>query len=80
MGPMVSLIKRLHSIINKNLHLLDNGVTRCTAINKEEVLVIKSSVGESLGIVESLIESDNSGNLVVTKVREIELRSMERIS
>ena len=77
MGPMVSLIKRIHCTCHDSL---DNGVTRCATINKEEVLVVKSSVTESLSIIESLIESDNSGDLVVTKVREIELWGMEWVS
>lgn len=42
--------------------------------------MIVASVGEPLGIIESLVETDNGGDLVMTKVREVELGGVERIS
>ena len=42
--------------------------------------MIIASVGEPLGVVESLVETDDGGDLVMTKVREVELGGVERIS
>ena len=42
--------------------------------------MVVASVGEPLGVIESLVETDDGGDLVMTKVREVELGGVERIS
>lgn len=74
----ISSVKRY--LINYIAGVPDDGISRCATIHKKQVLVLKTSIGEPLGFVHSLVQSDYSGYIVPSEVREIELGSMKRIA
>lgn len=61
-------------------HILHDGVAGGAPVHKKQVFVVVASVSEPLGVVESLVETDDGGDLVMTKVWEVELGGVERIS
>lgn len=50
------------------------------AVHKEQVIVVKASICEALGIIDLLVEADDGGDVVLTKVWEVSLGGMEGIA
>lgn len=50
------------------------------AIHKEQVIVVKASICETLGVVDLLVETDDGGDIVLAEVWEVGLGGMERIT
>lgn len=59
--------------------LPDNGVVGCTPIYKEQIVMLKPCLCETPGIIHFLIESDDSSNVVLPEVRDVGLRSVQRV-
>lgn len=59
--------------------LPDNGVIWCTPIHKEQIMMFKARVCKTSGIIHLLVETDDSGDVVFPKVRNVGLRSVQRI-
>lgn len=57
--------------------LPDDGVVGRAAVHKEEVVVLEARLCEAPGVVHLLVESDNSGDVVLPEVRDVGLRSMQ---
>ena len=58
----------------------DDAVTGCGAVDKEEVSVLKASVGELAGVVHALVEPHNGGDVVRPEVGEIVLRGVQWVT
>lgn len=50
------------------------------AVHEEQVIVVKASICEALGIIDLLVEADDGGDVVLTEVWEVSLRGVERIA
>lgn len=59
--------------------LPDNGVVRCAPIHKEQVMMLKARICKAPGIIHLLVETDDSGDVVIPEVRNVGLGSMQRI-
>ena len=59
--------------------LPDNGVIRCTPIHKEQIVMLKPRLRETPGIVHLLVKSHNSGDVMIPEVRDVGLRSVQRV-
>lgn len=55
-------------------------VAGCAAIHEEKVVMVEAGVREALGIVDLLIEADDSGDIVLAKIGEISLGGVERVA
>lgn len=55
-------------------------ITGCAAIHEEQVIVVEAGICEALGVVDLLVEADDSGDVVLAEVWEVSLRGMERIA
>ena len=64
------------SILRYREELLNDCVTGCAAVNKEQIVVIESSICESPGIVDLLVEPDYRRDVVLPEVREVRLGGM----
>ncbi len=51
--------------------LPNNGITRDTAINKKQIVVVEAGIGESFGIVHSFVESDDGISIVLPEILKI---------
>lgn len=60
--------------------LPDDGVVWCTPVHKEQIVMLKPNLCETPGIIHFLIESDDSSNVMLREVRDVGLRSMQRVS
>lgn len=59
--------------------LPDNSVVWCTPIHKEQVMMFKARVCKTPCIIHLLVEADDSCDVMFPKVRNVGLRSVERI-
>ena len=59
---------------------LQYGITRCTAISEEQIMVFKASICKPSAVVDLLVEAYNAGDIVLPKVREIGFWCMERVT
>lgn len=59
--------------------LPDNGIVRCTPVHKEQIVVLKARFRETPGIVHLLVESDDSGDVMIPEVWDVGLRSVQRV-
>lgn len=55
-------------------------VTRCAAVWEEKLVVVEACVSEAFGIVDFLVQTDDSGHVVFSEVREVSLRGMQRVT
>lgn len=55
-------------------------VARRAAVHKEQVIVVEAGVGETLAVVDLLVQTDDGGHVVLPEVREVSLRGMERVT
>lgn len=60
--------------------LPDDGVGRCTPVHKEQIVMLKARVCETPGIVHLLVESDDSGDVMIPEVWDVGLRSVQRVA
>ena len=66
--------------MDRQIDVPNDGITWSAPIHKEEVLVVKPAISEPPSFVEPLAEPDNGGHMVSSEVREVELRSVERVA
>lgn len=59
--------------------LPDDGVVWCTPVHKEQVLMLKARLCETPGIIHLLVESDDSGDVMIPEVWDVGLRSVQRV-
>ncbi len=64
------------SILRYREELLNDCVTGYAAVNKEQIVVIKSSVRESPCVIDLLVEPDYRRDAVLPEVREVCLGGM----
>lgn len=57
--------------------LPDDGVVWCTPIHKEQIVVLKPRLCETPGIIHLLIEPDDSGDVMISEVWDVGLRSVQ---
>lgn len=55
-------------------------VTGRAAVQEEEVVVVKAGVGETFGVIDLLVETDDSGHVVFPEVGEVRLRGVEGVT
>lgn len=55
-------------------------VTGRAAIQEEEVVVMETSVGETFGIVDLLVQPNDGADVVFPEVREVGFRSMQGVT
>lgn len=67
------------SILTNVEELPDDGVIRCTPVHKEQIVMLKPRLRETPGIVHLLIESHDSGDVMIPEVWDVGLRSVQRV-
>ena len=50
---------------------LQDGVGGCRAVDEEEILVLEAGVGESLAIVDLLVQPHNASDIVKPEIGEV---------
>ncbi len=58
---------------------LQDIVTRCAAIDKEEIMVFEPRIYETPCVIDLLVEPHNVCDVVFPKIRKVGLGGMERI-
>lgn len=59
--------------------LPDDGIVWRAPVHKEEVVVLEARLCEAPGVVHLLVESDNGRDVVLPEVRDVGLRSVQRV-
>lgn len=59
--------------------LPDDGVIGCAPVHEEQVMVFKAGVRKTASVVHLLVEPDDGGDVVLPEVRDVRLRSMQRV-
>lgn len=57
-----------------------DGVAWRAAVQEEQVVVTEAGVREALGVVDLLVQPDNSGHVVLSEVREVGFGRMQRVA
>lgn len=57
-----------------------NDVTGCAAIQEEEVIVVETGIGEAFGVVDLLVQTDDSSHVVFPEVGEVRLGGVQRVA
>lgn len=60
--------------------LPDDGVVWRAPVHKEEVVVLEAHLCEAPGVIHLLVESDNGRDVVLPEVRDVGLRSVQRVT
>ena len=60
--------------------LLQDGVWGCGAVNEEQVLVVEARICEALAVVDLLVESDNTSDVVESEVRKVRLGRVQGVA
>lgn len=67
------------SILADVEELPDDGVVWSAPVHEEQVVMFEAGLGEAFGVVHFLVESDDGGDVVFPKVRDVCLRGVQRV-
>lgn len=67
---------RASRLLDDTQELQRNRITRCTSIIEKQLEMVEVSVGESLGIVDFLIQTDDGGDVSFTKIGKVRFGRM----
>lgn len=67
------------SILTYAEELPDDGVVWSAPVDKEQVVVFEPGLGEPLGVIHFLVESDDGSDVMLPKVWDVCLRGVQRV-